>query len=447
MKSAFHYFFRVVILGTAALALPIASPNFPASAAAATLSIEVFYESLAPYGSWVQFHGGYVFVPKDTPPGWRPYTLGRWVYADQVGWLWISDEPFGWATYHYGRWAYSDEIGWYWIPGRLWAPAWVTWRRTPDYIIWAPLPPNDDDDLAFEISIRSIPDYCWNIVPARSFLDDLRVAAFVETSERERYLHESEEVGSVVVQNNVVVDSVLNANLVRQMTGRKFTPVRIEAISHPQTGAMAGSGTVAVFQAPLELQKNAKPATVEAIGTLRERQAKRPDKPKGSVESMATVNQVIPAPSRGSIGPALNQTLRNSVTGQSSGPLQQNESQISPARLKRQPEVLPGTTGLTTNQGVPQTPIPQVQPRFSQTFKFLQDQQTGRRPLAPVIPLKKPLPQGFGASGNPNGSAMQGSSSGVQGNEQGNSLPPHPPKVVAVPKGQKTCDPSRGCQK
>jgi hypothetical protein len=445
MRSAFQYFVRVVVLSTAALALPIASPNtfLPASAAAATLSIEVFYESLAPYGSWTQFRGGYVFVPMNTAPGWRPYTFGRWVYADQVGWLWVSDEPFGWATDHYGRWAYSDEIGWYWIPGRLWAPAWVTWRRTPDYIIWAPIPPDDDDDLAFEISLRSIPDYCWSILPARRFLDDLYGAAFVETGEQERYLHESEEVGSVVVQNNVVVNTVLDTNLVGHMTGRKVTPVRIEATSHPQTGSMAGSGTVAVFQAPLELQKNARPATVESIGTLRERQAKRPDKPKGSVESMATINQGVPATGRASIGSALNQALRNSVIGQGSGPQQQNLGLIPPARLKMkgQPKVFPGTTGLTTNQGAPQTPMPQAQPGFSQPFKYLQGQQIGRKQIAPVVPIKKPVPQGFGLSGSPNGSAMVGSLSGAQGK----ALPLHPQKVV-VQKGQNPCDPSRGCQ-
>jgi hypothetical protein len=233
-----------------------------------------------------------------------------------------------------------------------------------------------------------------------------------------------------------VVNTVLDANLVRHMTGRKVTPVRIEAASHPQTSAMAGSGTVAVFQAPLELQKNARPATVEAISTLRERQAKRLDKPKGSVESTATINQVVPATGRASIGSALNQAPRNSVIGQGSGAQQKNLGLIPPARLKMKgkPEVFPGTTGLTT----PQTPMPQAQPGFRQPFKYLQGQQIGRKQFAPVVPLKKPLPQGFAASGNPNGIAMAGSSSGAQGKA-------HPPKV-AVPKGQNPCDPNRGCQ-
>ena len=66
--------------------------------------------------------------------GWRPYTHGRWVYSDDHGWIWASDEPFGWATYHYGRWAWINNCGWVWIPGDQWAPAWVSWRRSNDYV-------------------------------------------------------------------------------------------------------------------------------------------------------------------------------------------------------------------------------------------------------------------------------------------------------------------------
>ncbi|MEM7008030.1 MAG: DUF6600 domain-containing protein, partial [Thermodesulfobacteriota bacterium] len=61
--------------------------------------------------------------------------------SDQ-GWLWISYEPWGWATYHYGRWVFDDYAGWVWIPGTTWAPAWVSWHESPDYIGWAPLPPD-----------------------------------------------------------------------------------------------------------------------------------------------------------------------------------------------------------------------------------------------------------------------------------------------------------------
>jgi hypothetical protein len=72
--------------------------------------------------------------------GWRPYTVGHWEWTD-AGWYWVSDEPWAWACYHYGSWVYDPNYGWVWIPGTEWAPAWVTWRESDDYVGWAPCGP------------------------------------------------------------------------------------------------------------------------------------------------------------------------------------------------------------------------------------------------------------------------------------------------------------------
>ncbi len=50
--------------------------------------------------------------------------------------------PVGDDPYHYGTWAYLNRYGWVWIPGTTWAPAWVTWSYSDNYIGWAPLPPS-----------------------------------------------------------------------------------------------------------------------------------------------------------------------------------------------------------------------------------------------------------------------------------------------------------------
>jgi len=116
-----------------------------------SVNIDLFYEELSPYGGWsphVEF--GYVWQPYDVGPHWKPYTDGRWAWSDQ-GWIWISYEPWGWATYHYGRWVYDDYQGWIWIPGTTWAPAWVSWYQSPEYIGWSPLPP--DRGFFIEIGI------------------------------------------------------------------------------------------------------------------------------------------------------------------------------------------------------------------------------------------------------------------------------------------------------
>ena len=117
-----------------------------ATGGSVTVSIGSFYQPLSPLGSWVLIHERYVWVPR-VAANWRPYTDGRWAYTRTQGWMWVSNEPFGWATYHYGRWAYSPTIGWFWVPGTQWAPAWVAWRQSDDYLAWAPLPPDPKDSL------------------------------------------------------------------------------------------------------------------------------------------------------------------------------------------------------------------------------------------------------------------------------------------------------------
>jgi hypothetical protein len=71
---------------------------------------------------------------------WAPYTDGYWAYTD-AGWTWVSYEDWGGICYHYGRWARLAGLGWCWTPDYEWGPAWVSWRRSDDYIGWAPLPP------------------------------------------------------------------------------------------------------------------------------------------------------------------------------------------------------------------------------------------------------------------------------------------------------------------
>lgn len=108
------------------------------------VTYQVFYDSLRPYGDWVEVSGyGWCWRPTvvRTHPGWRPYQHGgRWIYSDN-GWYWHSEYSWGWAPFHYGRWFHAGHSGWVWAPDTVWGPSWVTWRRGPDYCGWAPLPP------------------------------------------------------------------------------------------------------------------------------------------------------------------------------------------------------------------------------------------------------------------------------------------------------------------
>jgi hypothetical protein len=73
---------------------------------------------------------GPVWVPRNVPADWAPYSTGRWVWDPYYGWTWIDDAPWGWAPYHYGRWVWTDDAVWGWAPGpvvttAVYAPALV----------------------------------------------------------------------------------------------------------------------------------------------------------------------------------------------------------------------------------------------------------------------------------------------------------------------------------
>jgi uncharacterized protein YraI len=210
----------------------------------------VFYDRLAPYGDWIWLQGQYVWVPSRVGPHWRPYTVGRWVYTNRYGWMWSSREPFGWATYHYGRWGYSNRVGWFWVPGNRWAPAWVSWRKSNDYLAWAPLPPTSDEGLGLTIRVGTIPDYYWQVVPDRDFLDDDLPKRIVRDKKRfDPILRETQPLGNVtVVNNNVVVNNVVNVTYVEQKTEQKVVVHNVEKTKDEKQAGKVEGAAVEVFQ-------------------------------------------------------------------------------------------------------------------------------------------------------------------------------------------------------
>lgn len=158
--------------GSAAVSLALALASgavapvlLPAAAVAQErVSLEIFEAELAPYGIWIDHpRWGRVWSPNDLPRDWRPYTTGRWIWTDDNGWYWQADESWGWIPFHYGRWAYDRRDGWIWVPGTVWGPAWVSWRETDDAYGWAPLPPEEEEDVA-----ETDPVY-WTFVAPQDF--------------------------------------------------------------------------------------------------------------------------------------------------------------------------------------------------------------------------------------------------------------------------------------
>jgi hypothetical protein len=74
-------------------------------------------EDLDHHGDWRETpRYGHVWVPREVPPDWAPYSTGRWLWDPYYGWTWVDDAPWGWAPYHYGRWVHDDGF-WGWAPG------------------------------------------------------------------------------------------------------------------------------------------------------------------------------------------------------------------------------------------------------------------------------------------------------------------------------------------
>src|SRR5947209_969685 len=194
-----------------------------------------FYTKLEPHGAWLETADyGYVWQPRqaESSRSWRPYTNGRWVYTD-AGWTWISEEPFGWATYHYGRWTRLRGIGWVWVPGQQWAPAWVSWRKSNDYVGWAPLPPEARFDQRTGIHNWSDnyydigPDqYCF--VATREFGAQRAESTILPPERNVAIVNQTTNVTNITYNNTTIVNEGPNYDEVRAQSREPMQRFRLE---------------------------------------------------------------------------------------------------------------------------------------------------------------------------------------------------------------------------
>ncbi len=194
------------------------------------VSFGVFYSSLDAYGEWIPIsHGLYGWRPLQVIKGWRPYTIGGWVWTDD-GWYWASDEPWAWAVYHYGRWHYDDYYGWIWIPGYDWAPAWVEWRVGGDYFGWAPLSPYAVFSLDFGIRYEygwETPSHHWCFADARYITSPHIDRYLYRTPHNRRFLRLTHEGGNVWYRGGRIVTRGPEREFVERRTGRRLERAEI----------------------------------------------------------------------------------------------------------------------------------------------------------------------------------------------------------------------------
>ncbi len=212
--TPFHLYALTNQVVSAPSATEAAAPDAVAAPAAApvsdtdvgTVSSDAFYTPLQSSGDWVSVSGyGNCWRPHGVSQEWRPYTDGYWAHTD-CGWTWVSNERWGWATYHYGRWAHIGGEGWVWVPGRVWAPAWVSWRYGGDSVGWAPLPPAARFAAAIGISIWADRSYdigpsSYNFCPVNSFGSE-NLAGVIYPRERNTTLINNTTNITNIVYNN-----------------------------------------------------------------------------------------------------------------------------------------------------------------------------------------------------------------------------------------------------
>ena len=235
--------------------------------AAVAVSISVFHDHLAPYGRWVAAGSyGNVWVPR-VAAGWAPYVDGEWAYTD-YGWSWVSYDPWGGDPCHYGSWAWVDPYGWVWTPGTVWAPAWVTWAYTDDYVGWAPIPPTfalSVTGYAGSPVVLATTRYCF--VPSRQFVG-VRVASVRVPVERNAAIFTSAvKTTNFRVTGGVVRTAGPPTARIEKATAHKIAPVSIDRVKTPPTTlAQAGvrSGSRVAVAAPAAEREHIAAAKPEA---------------------------------------------------------------------------------------------------------------------------------------------------------------------------------------
>ncbi|HZQ48210.1 MAG TPA: DUF6600 domain-containing protein, partial [Verrucomicrobiae bacterium] len=214
---------------------------------------DYFYNSLAPYGSWIYIAGaGRCWQPTVCVGnhGWQPYfDRGRWIYTD-CGWYWRSDYSWGWAAFHYGRWFNDEHRGWCWRPDHVWGPAWVSWRHSADYCGWAPLPPSahfvpgvgfqhrgHSVAANFDFGLRASQ---YTFIPVGRMTDYSPYRYAASSSRAAELFHQTTVNNQVTFEHNHVVSHSIDPKQVAMASGIEVRPAQIhETPTRPNTSVVS----------------------------------------------------------------------------------------------------------------------------------------------------------------------------------------------------------------
>jgi Family of unknown function (DUF6600) len=241
-----------------ALFVAAAAIGFAAQAAQAQVSVNVtiggFYDELAPYGRWVDCRYGQCWVPARVEAGWQPYSNGQWIYTE-YGWTWVSNDPWGGSPYHYGTWTSIEGYGWSWVPGTVWAPAWVTWSYSDNYVGWAPLPPT----VAFGASgysgspvVVSRTQYVF--VPTNRFVGRNVATVRLPAQQSAEIFRQTRPVTGFAVTGGIVRNTALPMATIERAGGGKIETRSIQAAGTAPRAVATGTAHLAVVAPAREVR-------------------------------------------------------------------------------------------------------------------------------------------------------------------------------------------------
>ncbi len=273
MKPNLKIFTVLLLMATSCVVLPRQM-----EAQQTTISLQVFYDELSPYGQWIDYIDyGYVWIP-NAEPDFVPYSSdGHWILTE-YGWTWSSDYDWGWAAFHYGRWSFDNSFGWFWVPDNQWGPAWVNWRQYNEYYGWSPMEPGISLSISFRQSYDSNNDH-WLFIRDRDFERSDMNRYYVGRSDRDRMVRNSTIIKRTYVDRtrNTTYVSGPSRESVQQATGRTISPVSVRENNKP--GQNLRNGQLEIYRPRIEKDnagRKTSPTRVTTPRDVKRNQGNRP---------------------------------------------------------------------------------------------------------------------------------------------------------------------------
>ncbi len=324
MKRLIRIFTLFAIINLANMIMPKeTAANPPVS-----VSFQVFYDNLSPYGMWINHSNyGYVWIPNAA--GFRPYASnGYWAYTE-YGWTWVSNYPWGWAPFHYGRWYYDPLYGDIWVPGYDWGPAWVSWRYSDGYYAWAPLAPG----ITFGSSYNNYypPAYRYTCVRSSDFGRTNITNYYVNQSSVTKIIQNSTVIQNKQVSNGQTYIAGPSKTEVQKLSGKSVQQISVQEA--PKPTAKVANNTLQIYKPQIQKATGgskpvpAKVADLRDVKPIKERTIGAPLKPTATPQDRNNIKQQ-PAQPR-TIQPADKGTQRPTA------PIKRDEIRERPLEPKR----------------------------------------------------------------------------------------------------------------